>query len=160
MSASRRRNKQRCTCGAHVSINRLPATSAGNRTDRYLSLMVAHAVGLPGLLRNNSFAFLNRHQAVGRDVVDELLRAAEPSHLDSLRAGRLAQTEMQAKVALRAEAAAAADFLHLAAAFCLDDHARADGGPVRARPNQLDQQPTVLRGRLIVEQCRTVVDIV
>src|SRR5207302_4656623 len=88
---------------------------------------MANAASLPGLLCDNSFAFLNRHQAVGRDAVDKLLRAAEPSHLDSLRTGSLAQTEMQAKVALRAEAAAAADFLDLAAAAPVDDHARADG---------------------------------
>src|SRR5438876_991818 len=136
MSAGRRRNQQRSTCDLDAPIDRPLATSARIRADRNESLMVANKASLPGLLCDNSFAFLNRHQAVGQDAVDRLLRAAEPSHLDSLRTGSLAQTEMQAKVALRAEAAAAADFLDLAAAARVDDHARADGGPVRARPNQ------------------------
>src|SRR5439155_5040322 len=123
MSASRRRYKQRWMCGADVSIDRPLATPAGNRSNRYLPLTVAHAASLPGLLRDDSFAFLNRHQAVGRDAVEDLLLAAEPAYLESIRSGSFAQTEVQPKVALRAEAASTADFLGLAAALRLHRHA-------------------------------------
>jgi hypothetical protein len=103
---------------------------------------------------------LDGHQPIGRDMLQDFLRAAQPLHLDAIRLPGVAQAEVQSQVALRAEAAAAAHFLSLPLALPLHDDARTDGGTVRAGADELDEKPGIRGRRLVTQQRRPVVDVI
>src|SRR6266567_2560750 len=90
----------------------------------------------------NSTAFANGENLVRfylRESFDLLSRW--PFHLNQFHGLHLAQPEMQAQVALRHDAGAAADFVHLS--VLARDHANpsADSRPITLRSNQFDLDP-------------------
>src|ERR1700677_4688269 len=80
-----------------------------------------------------------------------------PANLDAVDLSRLAQSEMQPALILRAEAAAAGDFLHLPLSVPVKRHLRPDRTSITPRSFQLKLNPLVgPRHRVLVEQQRPI----
>src|SRR5262245_43112918 len=78
-----------------------------------------------------------------------------------LGAGRLAESEMRSQIALREVAAAAPDFVHLAAPFsCRAVNPRSDTRAIRLHPNGLHLEPVILRGLVAAQELRNIINAV
>ena len=92
-------------------------------------------------------------QASGLEPVHRLALATRPAYFD-VRVLVLAQSEVQAQIALREVAAATSHFAVLCPARALDADASADRATVRLRPLQFEQDPTSACRRLCIQQGR------
>ena len=89
-------------------------------------------------------------------LLDRLRAARRPADHDAVDRARRAQAVVQAPLVLRAEAAAAADFLHLPLAVPVQLDARADRAAVARRALELERDPVAPRLHgVLVDQQRT-----
>src|SRR5436189_5781478 len=88
----------------------------------------------------------------GGDIGQHVASAGRPIDLDAIGLRARAQAEVKAQVALRAEAASAADLVDETARTDVDHDPGPDGAAVGPGPLQRDDQGLTVRPRAVVEE--------
>src|SRR3954471_24648677 len=91
------------------------------------------------------FPFFNFVNMVCAQLLHNLLEARGPADLHLVHGRGRAQTEMDARRALRAKSVAAVDEAEPRLPACRPPDLRPDGRPIRFRPRQQELRPVVLR---------------
>ena len=102
---------------------------------------------------DDAIAFANGEYLVCFDLRESFdLLCSWPFDLDEIHGFNLPKTEVETQVALRHDAGAAVDFIHLSMLARDHPHTRSNGGAIALRSHQLDLDPVLFVASVIAKE--------